>query len=132
MAKKNLENLRTLYAAWAEGDFSAGISLFDRDVVLLIDPGIFDGGTYEGEDGVRDYTTRFLEPWDRLTIVAESFEEAGDVILTAVRQRATGSGSGVPADMRYFQLWEFRGDRVVRLESLLSEEEARRKAGLAG
>ena len=105
------------------------LPLFHETVTLTVDPEIPDGGSYEGIDGVRAYMSRFLEPWESLTISAESFEEAGNRVLVKVHQAGIGTGSGAPVTLDYFQLWTFSGDKAVRLEVIMSEERAR--AGLA-
>ena len=130
MSEQNVEALRAVYAGWERGDFGTSTALFDDDVKLDVDPGIPDGGSYEGLDGVRRYMSTFLESWDSLTIAAKSFQDAGDKVLVAVRQAGTGQGSGVPVELEYSQLWTFRDGKVVRLEVIMSEERAR--AGLAG
>ena len=125
----NVEVLRAVYARWEQGDFSTSLPLFHETIALTIDPDIPDGGTYEGTDGVRAYMSRFLEPWESLTIAAESFEDAEDQVLVKVHQTGIGSGSGVPVTLDYFQVWTFSGDKVVQFEVIMSEERARESLG---
>jgi len=127
----NVDTLRAIYSRWEQGDFGTSLPLFHETVTLTVDPDIPDGGTYEGTDGVRAYTATFLETWDLLTIAAKSFEAVGDQVLVAVGQAGTGQGSGVPVELEYFQLWTFSGDKVVRLEVIMSEERAREALGPA-
>jgi ketosteroid isomerase-like protein len=75
---------------------------------------------------------RFLEGWDHLVIEGEELIAAGDSVVAGVHQQASGKGSGAPVDMRYFQLWTFRGGAVIRLESVREREEALEVAGLRG
>jgi ketosteroid isomerase-like protein len=49
-----------------------------------------------------------------------------------VRQRGVGAGSGVSTEMHYFQLWTFRGGKVIRLEVIADEAEALEAVGLPG
>lgn len=126
-----MERVRAVYAAWARGEFATSLPLFDANIALVIDSGIPDGGSYAGLDGVREYMLLFLEPWETIRIAGESFEEVGDSILVAVRQTGIGRGSGVPVDQRYFQLWTFRDDRVIRLEVIFNRQEALEAAAAA-
>jgi ketosteroid isomerase-like protein len=119
------ELIDRVFEAFARGEFAAALPILDPDVVLLIDEGIPDGGRYIGHAGVRDYMTRFLEPWEHLTIAAQSVEEVGDTLLIECAQRGIGRGSQAPADLVYFQLWSFRGDKVIRLEIVMDEARAR-------
>lgn len=124
------EKVRAVFARYAEGDFSASVSVLDPTVALVVDTDIPDGGFFFGFDGVREYMTRFLEPWERLTLTAEEFESAGDTVVVKIRQDAVGRGSGAPAVLEYFHLWTFRGERVVHLEVTLSEQRVRAVLGL--
>ena len=103
--------------------------LFDDELTFVVDPEIPDGGDYDGLAGVRTYMERFLEPWESLTIAAESMREAGDKVLVRVVQNGIGQGSGVPVEMRYCQVWTFQDGRVTRLEVILDEERALEAAG---
>ncbi len=125
MTPGNLEVVRSVYAGWAEGDFSASLPLFDDHITLVIDAGVPEGDTYLGLEGVREYMSRFLDSWEWLRMAGESFEEIGDTVLVEVTQTGVGRGSGAPGEVKYFQLWTFRGKKVVYLETILSEQTAR-------
>lgn len=131
MSQGHVDSVRGVYDGWERGEFTAGESLLDEEVTLAIDPDIPDGGDYAGTDGVRNYMKAFLEPWESLAIAGESFEAVGDRVLVAVRQTGIGRGSGVAAEMHYFQVWTFQGGKVIRLETILSEKRAREATGLA-
>jgi ketosteroid isomerase-like protein len=131
MSQENVETLRAVYASWERGDLAASLPLFDESLTLAVDPDIPDGGNYEGTDGVRSYMSRFLEPWASLSMAGESFEAVGDTVLVKVRQTGVGRGSGVPVELQYFQLWTFRGGKVIRLEVIMSEERALEAVGLS-
>jgi ketosteroid isomerase-like protein len=124
MSQANVETVRAIYERWAEGDLRAGTDLYTDDFELVIDDQIPDAGTYLGAAGLREYMVRFLDPWDLLTIAGQSFRSSGERVLVEVRQSGTGRESGAATEMTYFQRWTFRDARVVRLESILSEEEA--------
>ena len=130
MSQENVEIVRQVYAGWEHGDFSVGLPLLDHNVILVVDTAILDGGVFVGLDGVREYMTRFLSAWELLAIAGRSFQQAGDTVLVQVEQAGIGSGSGVRATLTYFQLWTFRGPKVVRLETILDEAEALEAAGL--
>ena len=131
MSRENVEVVAEVYAGWERGDFTVGTGLFDHHAVLVIDPAIPDGGVFLGQEGIRTYMLRFLDAWESLTIAAKSVRPAGDSVFVEVLQVGAGQGSGVPVEQRYFQLWTFRGDKVVRLETVLSESEALEAVGLA-
>ena len=122
----NLETLNQIFAGWARGDFTAGVPVYAEDVVLVIDPEFPESGLYEGPTSIRDdYMRPLLEAFDGFTIRAESFEESGDRILVKVTQSGVGSDSGVPVEIRYFQLFTFRDGLVARLQSIMHADQAR-------
>jgi ketosteroid isomerase-like protein len=131
MSQENVEAVTRIYSGWERGDFTVGVALFEQNAVLVIDPEIPEAGVYVGREGVRTYMKRFLSAWDSLTIAAESVTDVGDSVLVKVRQRGTGTGSGAPVNTDYFQLWTFRGGKVIRLESVLDEAEALEAVGLS-
>ena len=48
----------------------------------------------------------------------------------AVLQRGVGDGSGLATEFRYFQVWSFRGRKVIRLENFRERAEALEAVGL--
>jgi hypothetical protein len=44
-------------------------------------------------------------------------------------QQATGAGTGARVEMRYYQVWTFRGASVIRIESIRGRGEALQAAG---
>ena len=90
-----------------------------------------EGGQYVGLEAVALYTRDLLKPWTGFTMGAEEILAAGDSVLVSVHQHAVGSISGVPAEMRYFTLWSFRGRKVIRIESFRERHEALDAAGLS-
>ncbi len=124
MSAENLEAVRAVYERWAEGDFKASMDLVDPLVLFVLGPGFPDSGTYLGVARLEEYTRGFLEPWSRISIEAEEMADAGDSVVATVRQRGVGSGSGAATDFRYFQVWTFRGRKVIRLENFRDRAEA--------
>ena len=131
MSEKNVETIRTVYERWREGDFRAGIDLFDPLIVFVMRPEFPDAGTYLGVERVGEYMRGFLEPWIRLTIEADEIAGAGDTVVVAVCQRGVGGVSGAATELRYFHVWSFRGSSVIRFEAIRERAEALEVAGLS-
>ena len=124
--------LESLFERFAEGDFAASLPLLDADCVLVIPSEVPDAGIYVGHDGVNLYMSRFLEPWESLTIRQTSLRASGDTVLARVTQQGIGRSSQVPATLDYFQVWTFRGPKVIRIDITFDEARALESAGLAG
>ncbi len=131
MSRDNVEVVRKVLKHWSEGDFTTTIDALDEHAVLVLRPEFPDAGAYVGAEAIAAYTRGFLEPWTRLTIEAEELVDAGDTVLVGVLQRGVGDASGVETELRYFQLWTFRGGRVIRMENVRDRAAAMAAAGLA-
>jgi uncharacterized protein len=130
VSQQNLEVIRGIYERFGEGDFSASLEVVDPLVLFVLPPGFPESGNYLGVEELLGYTRGFLEPWSRITIEAEGLTVAGDSVVAAVRQRGVGGGSGAATEFRYFQVWSFRGGKVIRLENFRERAEAIAAAGL--
>ena len=126
-----MEVVRQIYEAWATGDFRARVGDLDRHVVLVIGSDFPEFGVFVGPEGIRDYMHRFLDQWERLTIEAKELTAVGDTVLAEVVQHGRGRASGVEGDNQYFQLFTFRGGKIVRMESIMSKGEALEAVGLS-
>ena len=130
MPAQHAEILKAVYERWAEGDFRAGTDLYDPQVAFVQGPGFPEAGTYVGPAEVAAYMRDFLESWTRITIEAEEIIEAGDSVVVAVFQRGIGAESGAVTELRYFHVWTFRGERVIRWEGFRERGEALGAVGL--
>jgi ketosteroid isomerase-like protein len=131
MSQENVEIVRQIYEAWATGDFRARVDDLDRHVVLIIGPEFPEFGVFVGPEGIRDYMHRFLDQWERLTIEAKQLKAVGDTVLAEVVQHGRGRASGIEGDNHYFQLFTFRGGKIVRMESIMDEGAALQAVGLS-
>lgn len=131
MRQGNVEVIRGIYERWAMGDFRAGVESFDEQIMFVQGAGFPEAGTYVGPQGITRYMRDFLESWTRITIAAEEVIPAGDSVVVGVFQRGTGAESGAVTELRYFHVWTFRGDKVVRWENFHRREEALAAVGLA-
>jgi ketosteroid isomerase-like protein len=131
MSDENVDVVRGIYEQWGKGNFRAGVELYEPDAILVLAEGFPEVGSYAGLDGIAEYMRTFLDPWEQVTIEAEELLAAGESVVAAVLQRGTGRGSGASAEFRYFQVWTFRGGRVIRIESVRDRSAAFEAAGLS-
>jgi ketosteroid isomerase-like protein len=126
----NVETLRRLYERWGRGDFS-GTEIYDKHIVLVLRHGFPESGAHYGRDAISTYMREdFLKDFTDARIAGEEFIDAGDSVIVKVDQQAIGPRSGAPVRMTYFQVWTFRGDTVVRLESIMERGDALAAVGL--
>jgi ketosteroid isomerase-like protein len=131
MSDERVETVRAIYEAWGKGDFRAGTELYDPEILLVQDEGFPERGSYVGMEGVGRYMRTFLDAWEQVTIEADELTGAGDSVVAAVTQRGVGQGSAAETDFSYFQVWTFRGDKVIRLDVIRERDAAFAAAGLS-
>jgi len=124
------ETVRRIYEGWSGGDFTARVDLWHPDALLVLNPEFPDSGNYVGLEQIASYMREFLEPWELLTISPGEIVAGENVVVAAVVQRGTGRQSGLETELRYFQVWTLRNDRVARLENVREREDALEAAGL--
>ena len=132
MSGKNVETVQGIYERWGQGDFRAGVELYDPHIVLVLRPEFPESGPHYGIEAIARYMRDdFLRDFTEPTISGDEFLDAGDSVVVQVDQRASGPRSGAPVGMRYYQVWTFRGDSVIRIESIMERSDALHAAGLA-
>ncbi len=131
MSQENMEVVRRIFDHWSRGNFRAAVDLFDPYVLLVLPPEFPDAGVYLGPEEIATYTRRdLLASWEDFAIEAEELFHAGDSVVVQVHQRGVGLSSGVVAELRYFQVWTFRGDAIIRIESMRERKQALEAVGL--
>jgi uncharacterized protein len=126
-----VELVRAVYEGWGRGDFRAGVELYDPGIELVLRPEFPESGTYRGPEQIARYMREdFLSDLEHARIAGEEFVDAGDRVVVRVHQEGTGPESGLTVGMRYYQVWTFRGDVVVRIESIRERADALEAAGL--
>jgi ketosteroid isomerase-like protein len=131
MSEEKIEIVRRIYDEWGRGNFRVGAELFDSNTLLVLAPEFPESGAYRGPEEIDGYMRGFLGAWDDLVIKGESFIAAGDSVIVGVYQQGTGKESGVPVELRYFQVWSFRGDTVLRMENIAERAQAFQAAGVS-
>jgi len=131
MSEERVETVRRIYAAWGRGDFKPGTELYDPNVLLVLRPEFPDPGTYLGLEEIGGYMRKyFLADLEDAAIIGREFIGAGDSVVVRVDQDVVGPHSGANVVLGYFQVWTFRGDSVVRIESIRERDDALAAVGL--
>ena len=113
---RNVEVVRRIYSAWADGDIPGPLELFHDDVEYVNPPGAIEPGT---RTGIAEFTRageKLLDAWELWHGEAEELKAEGDRVAVLVRYRARGRGSGAEVDGRESALFTFRDGKVVRYE----------------
>ncbi len=128
MSQENIDLLRPGYEQFARGDFSAFSELPD-DFELVLAPEMPDAGSYLGE-AARRWLMSWVESFDRLTMEAIEFIDAGDQVLIEMIQRGWLAGSDEVVETRTWAVNTFREGAVLRIELFQARGKALEAAGL--
>jgi ketosteroid isomerase-like protein len=114
---------------WREGRTDDALRGLGDDFEWVV-PNHPEGAVRHGADSVIEFFREWTEPWEDFELDWDIQQGAPDRALATIDMGGTGRASGVPAEMRFFQVWTFRDGRAVRMEMFDDEDEARRAAGL--
>ena len=101
----------------------------DPGIEIVGAGGIVNAGTFSGLDGFVRWASAWEEAWEDSNYeIVELSEVSDDIVVGAVRVRATGRNSGVPIKAVYGYLWEFRNGKATRFHVYETHDEALRGA----
>jgi ketosteroid isomerase-like protein len=131
MSQENVEIVRGAYEEFAKGNLRDHLHLYDP-LLLFIPITDFPAAHHcLGQEGLTAFMREYLKAWENFTMTAEELIEAESSVVVAVRQRAVGRESGVPSEIRYFEVWTFRGRSVLRIEQFRERVDALEAVGLS-
>ena len=87
---------------------------------------------YAGIKGFRRLWLDWLEPWVTYHTYIEELIDAGDTVVTFVRDRGRRQNIDAEVELISGAVWEFRDGRIARVTFYGSREEALEAAGLSG
>ena len=126
----NAQLATEMLAAYQRGDRDGLAAMIDSAIEVVGAGGIVNEGTYSGLDGFMSWTAAWEEAWeDSHYEIVELSEISDDIVVGAVRVRATGRNSGVPIKAVYGYLWEIKNNKATRFHVYETHDEALRSAG---
>jgi ketosteroid isomerase-like protein len=129
---ENLEIVKRIFDGWGVGDFSVGADDLDPNVMFVVRSPFPEPAMVVGSDAISEYMLGFLKQFaPGAAFRAERFRVNGDTVLADVVQHSIGRISGVEGEQSLYMLFTFRGDKIIRMESILEEADALAAAGMA-
>lgn len=95
------------------GDLFASI---DPEIEVLAGglPGAASLPVGKGPEIWLSYWREWLEPWETLEFEPVEYEHLGDWVIVEADVTATGEMSGVPVELKVWQIWKVRDGSAVR------------------
>jgi ketosteroid isomerase-like protein len=115
MSRTNVETVQRCYQLWENRDWPAIPEIFDPEVEIDLSRNVFNPDVYRGHAGVERYVSAVEEVWEHFRVAPTEFIDTGDHVVTGVTIHGKGRGSGVDVTMQLFNIWSFRGPKVVRV-----------------
>ncbi len=85
---------------------------------------------YDGFEAAREFVGDWVGVWDDWEVELEEVRDADDRVVVVACQHGRAAKTGVPLEMRYGQVWTFRGEQLIRTENYADPAEALEAAGL--
>jgi hypothetical protein len=115
----NVALVRGLYDSFGRGDVSAVLAALDSAVEWRAAEGMLyaDRSPYIGPNAVaQGVFQRIVADVDSLTVVPQSFIDAGDIVVVEGRYKGKVRATGVRVDAQFAHVYHVRNGKVVRLQ----------------
>jgi ketosteroid isomerase-like protein len=126
VSEENVEIVRSIYRAWADG--RSARDLIDTEIEYVNPPDAVESGTRRGPDAFRG----IRDAYDDVKIEPSEFIEAGDDVVVIARVTGKGRVSGFPIDWLHGYIWTIRRGKAIRFRWFNKPDEALEAAGLSG
>jgi ketosteroid isomerase-like protein len=119
MSRENVELVRRVFEAGADGDVATVLSLYHTEVEWDVSASPFGrligGGTYRGHDGLRAWFRSYREAWENVEDVCEELIDAGDHVISLVTNTGRGHASGADVEWKQYGVWTLRDGKIARV-----------------
>lgn len=110
----NVDMIRGLYDAVAQGDIGAVLAGLDANVEWIEAPGFPYAGTYVGPDAVlTNVLARIGTDWDGYTITPQEFIDGGARVVVPGLYAGTYKATGKSFEAEFAHIWTVRGGKVI-------------------
>jgi ketosteroid isomerase-like protein len=130
VSEANIQLVKGIFSAWAQGDFSSA-DWADPQIEFTM-PGP-DPHVHRGVESMGRAWADWLGAFEDFSISGEAFHDAGDKVVVEQLFRGKGKGSGIPVDeIPGAAVLTLRDGKVTRFEGHTTLEAALASAGLDG
>jgi ketosteroid isomerase-like protein len=131
MSQENVELVRGMCEAFMSGDFTRALDVLHADVVWHgTIGGLEEQRTAHGQGEVIEEFLEYMREWERLTLEAEGYRDAGDDVVVLWHETARGRESGIEVETRTAAVYTVRDGAVVEVQSYMDRGRALEAVGL--
>ena len=130
---ENLDLVRSIYAAWERGDFSAA-DWADPNIELVYVDGP-DPGSWRGQAGMAEGFLNTLTAWNDVTATADEYRELDDRRVLALDRRSARGKKTSGLELKELRtkgatLWHVHDGKVIKLVLYWDRDRALADLGL--
>ncbi len=125
------ENVETLRDALASGP-AALLAILDEQVEWDYVGAFPEAVTYHGPQQVAGFLREWASEFDDFGFEADEFIDAGESVLALLHQWGRGKDSGAQVESHTWQVFDFRGGKVVHCRGYPTKAEALEAVGMSG
>lgn len=131
MSRENVEVVRAMWAAYAQGDFEASLEPYAEETVWDDTRYRPDGAVHLGRGAVVEVARTWRGAWDDYEVEAEDVLDAGgDTVAVVLRETGRGKGGGIEMTNRWGVVTTVRDGRIAHTTVYRDPDEALAAAGL--
>ena len=126
-----METLRRALPESGPADLEALLEMLDDEVEWDYVGSFPEVITYRGPAEVREFLREWAGAFDDFGIEGEEAVDGGDRVAMCVHQWGRGKETGAPVDSRVWQVFTFRGGKVIHCHGYATKREALEAVGLS-
>ncbi len=116
----NIDVIKRLYQAFAEGDIDSVSALLDPSIEWIESDGIPYGGVFKGYEAVLNGVfAKIGAEWDNFTAHVDQFIDAGDIVVTLGTDSATYKATGKKMIAPTASIWTLKNGKVVKFRQYI-------------
>ena len=130
MSQENVQILRQALPESGPGSPEAMLAILDENVEWDYVGAFPEVVTYHGPEAVGEFLRQWAGAFDGFGFEAEEAIDAGDSVVVRLHQWGRGKDTGAQVESRTWQVFTFRGGKVVHCRGYANKAEALEAAGL--
>jgi ketosteroid isomerase-like protein len=133
MSRENVEVVHAAYDAWNRGDLQAVLHYLHPGLEWEENPDVYPGldPVYRGHEGFLKRQRDGFDVWEWIRVEDQEFIDAGEHVVVFLHVMAKGRHSGIEVEMRLYDVFTLRDEKVIRHRLYADRAEALEAVGLS-
>ena len=111
----NLDSVKQVYQAFAEGDIPTVLGFLNSDIDWTEAEGFPYGGTYHGPRAVLEGVfMRLGSEWKEFAAVPDEFIDGGDTVVALGKYSGTYKATGKSFQANFAHVWKVQDGKAIR------------------